>query len=357
MMCSGYYRYDRGHFPEFAGLSEFGGRVVHPQFWPEDLDLAGKRVVVIGSGATAVTIVPEVAKVAAETTMLQRSPTYMAARPSRDALAERLAAKLPARLAYGLTRAKNVGLGMFFYNWMRKYPEKGKARLLGMARAHLGPDADLTHFTPRYAPWDQRLCLVPDADFFRTVRDGRARVVTDEIETFTAEGVRTRSGQVLPADVVVVATGLELNLLGDVAFDLDGERIDFSARRLYKACMYEGVPNLASVFGYANSSWTLKADLIAEYVCRLLAFLRARRLAVATPPMAEGEPALPSMPLTSGYIQRAEAFLPKQGARGPWRLNQNYARDLRLLRFRPVEDGVLKFAKAPARQAARSAAE
>jgi cation diffusion facilitator CzcD-associated flavoprotein CzcO len=350
-ICAGYYRYDRGHFPDFPGLDSFAGRVVHPQFWPGDLDCAAKRVLVIGSGATAVTIVPEMAKTAAQVTMLQRSPTYMVARPSQDALANALRRALPARLAYGLTRLRNVALSMHFYRLMRKHPEKAKRRLIEMAGAELGDAggasaADLTDFTPRYNVWDQRLCLVPDADFFHSVRDGRARVVTDEIERFTPQGVRTKSGRTLEADIVVVATGLELRLLGDVAFSVDGGRVDFAQRRVYKGCMYEGVPNLISVFGYTNSSWTLKADLISGYFCRLLNFLRARRLFSATPPQATGEPSLPFMDLTSGYVTRALDKLPKQGARAPWRINQNYAKDVRLLRFGRIDDGVLRFSGA-----------
>ena len=342
-ICAGYYRYDRGHFPEFAGLASFAGRVVQPQFWPQDLDYAGKRVLVIGSGATAVTIVPEMAKTA-DVTMLQRSPTYMVARPTIDALADKLRRRLPARVAYALTRLRNVALNMWFYRLHRKYPEQSKKRLIEMASAELG-GADLVDFTPRYNPWDQRLCLVPDNDFFHAVRDGRARVLTDEIETFAPEGVRLKSGRRLAADIVVVATGLELNLLGDVVFSVDGSAIDFAQRRVYKGCMYEGVPNLVSVFGYTNSSWTLKADLIAGYFCRLLNHLRARKLAAATPPQADGEPSLPFMDLTSGYVSRALDKLPKQGAREPWRLYQNYAKDIRLMRFQRIDDGVLRFSR------------
>jgi cation diffusion facilitator CzcD-associated flavoprotein CzcO len=352
-ICAGYYRYERGYFPEFPGLADFAGRIVHPQFWPADLDYAGTRVLVIGSGATAVTIVPAMAKTAASVTMLQRSPTYMVARPSQDALANALRAALPAGLAYRLTRLRNVLQAMYFYKLFRKYPEKSKQRLLDLARPELGSDVDLADFTPRYNVWDQRLCLVPDADFFHAVRDGRAKVATDEIETFTHDGVRTKSGRTIEADIVVVATGLELNLLGDVAFSVDGERVDFSRRRVYKSCMYERVPNLVSVFGYTNSSWTLKADLISGYACRLLDFLHGRGLASATPPAAEGETAEPVLDLTSGYVERASARLPKQGAHPPWRVYQNYALDLRLLRFGRVDDGVLQFAPAaPAQLAA-----
>jgi monooxygenase len=352
MICAGYYSYAKGHVPDFPGIDSFAGRVVHPQFWPDDLDYSGKRVLVIGSGATAVTIVPEMAKTAASVTMLQRSPTYMVARPSEDALANALRAKLPARLAYALTRLRNVALNMYFYRLFRKHPDAAKQRLIEMARAELGDEVDLADFTPRYAPWDQRLCLVPDADFFQAVKHKRARVVTDEIDSFTSAGVRTKSGQKLEADIVVIATGLQLNLLGDVGFDVDGQRVDFAERRVYKSCMYEGAPNLASVFGYTNSSWTLKADLIAGYVCRLMNFMRKRGFAAAIPPSAAGEPALPFMNLTSGYVQRALDKLPKQGAKAPWRVYQNYAKDVELLRFGRIDDGVLGFARAAGRSAA-----
>ncbi len=344
-LCAGYYHYDRGHFPDFPGLADFHGRFVQPQFWPEDLDYRGKKVLVIGSGATAVTIVPEMAKTA-DVTMLQRSPTYMVARPSQDSLANALRRRLPARLAYGLTRLRNVAQSMYFYRLFRKYPQQAKQRLIGMAQAEMGGKVDIADFTPNYAPWDQRLCLVPDADFFHAMRDGRAHVVTDRIETFTPTGVRTSSGRNLAADIVVVATGLEVNFLGDVAFSVDGARVDFAKTHVYKGCMYEGAPNLVSVFGYTNSSWTLKADLIAGYACRLINFMHARGLVAATPPRAPDEPALPFMDLTSGYVQRALAKLPKQGAKAPWKVNQNYLKDVALLRFQRIDDGVLQFTRA-----------
>ena len=352
MVCAGYYRYDRGYFPDFAGLSDFKGRVIHPQFWPDDLDYSGKRVVVIGSGATAVTIVPEMAKTAADVVMLQRSPTYMVARASQDAFADALRAKLPAKLAYGLTRLRNIAQGMYFFNLFRRFPEKAKQRLIAMASAELGPQTDLAAFTPSYNVWDQRLCLVPDADFFHTVRDGRARVVTDAIQTFTPDGVKLASGAELKADIVVAATGLEMEVFGGVAVSIDGKRFEMAKAHLYKSCMYEGVPNLVSVFGYANSSWTLKADLIAGFACRLLNHMRERRQVAATPPSAAGEPSLPVMPLSSGYVQRALDRMPKSGARDPWRVHHNYARDVKLLRFGRIDDGVLRFSRAQARAAA-----
>ncbi|MEO7679591.1 MAG: NAD(P)/FAD-dependent oxidoreductase, partial [Sphingomonas sp.] len=283
-MCSGYYNYARGHSPEFVGVEDFAGRIVHPQFWPADLDYAGKRVVVIGSGATAVTIVPAMAGTAEHVTMLQRSPTYVVSRPAEDAFANWLRAKLPSKLAYGITRWRNVLFGMFFFNLARKRPERIKQRLLGMVREQLGPDYDVdTHFTPRYNPWDQRLCLVPDADLFESLKRGDASVVTDKIERFVPEGIKLKSGETLPADVIVTATGLELQVLADVAFTVDGKAVDFAKTYNYKGMMFSDVPNLASSFGYTNASWTLKADLTCAYVCRLLNTMRVRGVRQATP--------------------------------------------------------------------------
>ena len=341
-MCSGYYDYERGHAPEFAGAADFGGRIIHPQFWPQDLDYAGKRVVVIGSGATAVTLVPEMAKDAAHVTMLQRSPTYVVSRPAEDSVANWLRAKLPRKLAYGLTRWKNVLFGMYFFRMTRKKPEETKQRLLGMVREHLGPDYDVaTHFTPRYNVWDQRLCLVPDADLFQALKGGRAEVVTDTIECFVPEGVRLASGRTLPADVIVTATGLELSLMGGVPFTVDGAPVKLGDKLQYKGMMFSDVPNLAFTFGYTNASWTLKADLVARYVCRLLNVMGKRRKAIATPRNAD--PTLTPEPFTtfsSGYIQRAADRLPKQGSKKPWKLNQNYALDIMALRFGSVDDAM-----------------
>jgi len=339
-MCSGYYDYAQGYTPDFPGVAEFAGRVVHPQFWPDDLDYAGKKVVVIGSGATAVTLVPEMAKTAANVTMLQRSPTYVVSRPGEDAIANWLRAKLPAKAAYGITRWKNVLLGMMFYRMTRKRPEKVKQKLLGMVREHLGPDYDIaTHFTPRYNPWDQRLCLVPDADLFETIKAGKATVVTDTIDRFTDRGIRLTSGKTLDADVVVTATGLRMQLLSDVAFSVDGAKRDLSKTLLYKGMMYSDVPNLASSFGYTNASWTLKADLTSMYVCRMLNVMAKRKLRQATPRIgATAMDEEPFLDFSSGYVQRAIHALPKQGSRKPWKLNQNYALDIMALKFGSVDD-------------------
>jgi monooxygenase len=349
LMCSGYYSYAEGHAPAFPGSDRFEGRIIHPQFWPEDLDYAGKRVVVIGSGATAVTIVPEMAKTAAHVTMLQRSPTYVVSRPAEDSTANWLRRRLPAKLAYRLIRLKNVGLTMYFYRLARRKPAQAKQRLLAMVQHALGADYDVaTHFTPRYNPWDQRLCLVPDSDLFKAIRGGHASVVTDQVETFTATGLRLRSGAELEADIVVTATGLKLNLLGDVEFNVDDRRIDLSKAMSYKGIMFSEVPNLASVFGYTNASWTLKADLTCEYVCRLLNRMRRRGYAAATPRRDAAVEEEPFLDFSSGYVQRALDMLPKQGSKKPWKLHQNYALDMAALRLGRVDDGVLEFSRAPA---------
>ena len=338
-MCSGYYNYARGHSPEFAGRADFAGRIVHPQHWPEDLDYAGKRVIVIGSGATAVTIVPEMAKAAESVTMLQRSPTYVVSRPAEDRFANWLRAKLPGKLAYDIVRWRNVLLGMFFFNRARKRPELVKERLIGMVRDELGPDYDVeTHFTPRYNPWDQRLCLVPDGDLFAALREGRASVATGRIDRFVPEGIRLESGDTLGADIIVTATGLELQLLSDVAFSVDGAPVDLSKCLNYKGMMYSDVPNLASSFGYTNASWTLKADLTCMYVCRLLNTMKRRGLRQATPRIGEDTiEEVPFLDFSSGYVQRAIDKFPKQGSKKPWKLNQNYARDIMALRYGSVD--------------------
>jgi len=338
-MCAGYYDYSRGYQPDFPGADRFRGDVIHPQFWPEGLDYAGKRIVVIGSGATAVTLVPELARQAAHVTMLQRSPTYVVSRPAEDGFANWLRRRLPGRVAYGITRWKNVGLGMFFYRMARKRPDRVRGRILEMVRGHLGPDYDVdTHFTPSYAPWDQRMCLVPDADLFETIKAGSAEVVTDRIETFTEDGLRLESGRELAADVIVSATGLELQLMGGMRVSIDGEERDLAKSLNYKGMMFSDVPNLSSTFGYTNASWTLKADLTAVYVCRLLNVLRGRGLRQATPRVGT-TPITPEplLSFTSGYVQRAADRMPAQGNRKPWKLNQNYALDLLALRFGSVD--------------------
>ena len=343
--CAGYYRYEDGYTPEFKGTADFEGRIVHPQKWPDDLDYAGKRVVVIGSGATAVTLVPEMARTAAHVTMLQRSPTYVVSRPAQDALANKLRRNLPANLAYHLIRWRNVLLGMYFFQLSRKKPARVKELILKGVRMALGPDYDVaTHFTPRYNPWDQRLCLVPDGDLFKAIRENHASVVTKEIDTFTKKGIRLKDGSELEADVIVTATGLVLQILGGMQVSVDGHAIDFAKKLLYKGMMYSDVPNLASAFGYTNASWTLKCDLTCEYVCRLINYMDRHNYRQCMPhnddPAIE---ALPHLEFTSGYVQRSIAKLPKQGSRRPWRLYQNYALDIVSLRFGKVDDGVMQY--------------
>ncbi|MEI9886162.1 MAG: NAD(P)/FAD-dependent oxidoreductase [Rhizomicrobium sp.] len=345
-MCGGYYSYAGGYTPEFAGAESFAGKIVHPQKWPEDLDYAGKKVVVIGSGATAVTLVPEMAKSAAHVTMLQRSPTYVVSRPAEDAFANWLRAKLPPMLAYGITRWRNVLFGMLFFNMARKNPQKTKQNLIGMVRKELGPDYDVdTHFTPRYNPWDQRLCLVPDSDLFLALKDGSAAVVTDTIERFTPKGILLKSGKELEADIIVTATGLKLELLGGLAVTVDGVAKTMAKTMSYKGMMYSDVPNLASSFGYTNASWTLKCDLTCEYVCRLLNHMDKHGTPIATP---KGDPKVAELPwldFSSGYVQRAADVLPRQGATKPWRLYQNYALDMLTLRYGRIDDGTMQFEK------------
>lgn len=354
-MCSGYYNYAKGHSPDFAGIADFKGQVVHPQFWPPNLDYSGKNVVVIGSGATAVTLVPAMADKAAHITMLQRSPTYIVSRPGEDGFANWLRTRLPSKMAYGITRWRNVLIQMFFYRIARKNPDKAKARILDMVREELGPDYDVdTHFTPRYNPWDQRLCLVPDGDLFAAIREGKAEIATDTIDRFVPEGLKLASGKTLSADIVVTATGLELQLLSDVEFSVDGEARDLSKSTNYKGMMYSGIPNLASSFGYTNASWTLKADLTCAYVCRLLNTMRKRGLRQATPQPSAPVGEQPFLDFTSGYVQRSIDKFPRQGDRKPWRVHQNYALDLMALKFGSV-DNEMVFSNPvpkPAKQAA-----
>ena len=343
LMCSGYYDYQAGYTPDLPGMDRFGGRIVHPQKWTDDVAYAGKRVVVIGSGATAVTLVPELAKKAAHVTMLQRSPTYILSLPAVDVVAKFLERTLPSDVAYGVTRWKNVALAMAMFNLSRRFPERAKKLMIGGVRKNLGPDADVeTHFTPRYHPWDQRLCLVPDGDLFEAVKSGRAEVVTDRIETFDETGIVLESGKKLEADLVVTATGLELLLLGDVKLTVDGEAIDVGKTLNYRGTMLSNVPNLAIALGYTNASWTLKADLVCEFVCRLLNHMEkaGQKKAIARP--EHDMPVEPLLDFSSGYVQRALGRLPKQGTKAPWRLYQNYLIDLLGFRYGKIEDGVIE---------------
>jgi cation diffusion facilitator CzcD-associated flavoprotein CzcO len=345
-MCSGYYDYAQGYTPDFPGIERFRGRVVHPQLWTEDVDYAGKRVVVIGSGATAVTLVPSMAPKAAHVTMLQRSPTYIVSMPGSDPIANALRRVLPAKTAYGLTRWKNVLATLWFYNFCRKNPERAKAMLGRWLKRAFGEGFHVHahHFAPRYNPWEQRVCLVPDGDLFQSMRDGKVSIVTDQIETFTETGIKLRSGMELEADLVITATGLNLRLLGGLEATVDGRRVDFSKTYNYKGMMFSDVPNLALAVGYTNASWTLKAELICRYVCRLLNHMTATGTRQCTPRMREAQlDEAPFLDLSSGYIKRSIHLFPKQGAKIPWKLHQSYPRDLRLLERGPVEDGVMEF--------------
>lgn len=344
-MCSGYYDYSEGYMPVWPGMERFRGQIVHPQKWPEDLEYRGKRMIVIGSGATAVTLVPALADSAGHVTMLQRSPTYIVARPSEDVIANFLRKLLPARAAYAMVRWKNVLIGMYFYGLARRRPDYMRQGILNLVRKELGPKYDVEkHFSPRYNPWDQRLCLVPDSDLFATIRAGKASIVTDEIETFTETGLRLRSGNEIEADIIVTATGLRLKLLGGTQIVVDGAPVDMSRTLGYKGVMFSDIPNFASAFGYTNASWTLKADLTAAYVCRLLNYMDERGYASCTPRKRDPEIVEePMVNFTSGYFLRASASLPKQGSKKPWRLYQNYALDTFALRFGKVDDGTMEF--------------
>ena len=349
-MCSGYYSYKKGHTPEFAGRERFTGTIVHPQDWPLNLDYAGKRVVVIGSGATAVTIVPSMAENAAHVTMLQRSPTYMVSRPDHDALANRMRKVLPEKIAYNITRFKNTWRQQLVYNKTRTDPDKVKNLLLGGIQLELGADYDIAkHFTPNYNPWDQRLCLVPNGDFFKAMREGKASVVTDHIASFTETGIQLASGEHLEADVIVTATGLELVTLGEMDFMVDGKQVDFSQTWTYKGFAYSDIPNMASTFGYINASWTLRSDLTAEYVCRLLNHMRKKGVAQCTPRLREQDRNMKQRPwidgFSSGYMQRMMHRMPRQGDHEPWINPQNYRRDKKMFKHSPIDDGVMQFTK------------
>jgi len=347
--CSGYYDYAQGHVPQWPGQEAFRGRVVHPQSWPQELDWQDRNVVVIGSGATAVTLVPQMAATAARVTMLQRSPSYVVALPGRDGIGAWLRRWLPSRLSHPLIRWKNIALATAFYQFARRRPAAVRRLILRQAGRLLGPAFDVQrHLSPRYDPWDQRLCIAPDADFFRAIRAGRADIVTGEIAGFTPDGIRLASGEVIAADLVVTATGLQLKMLGGAALTVDGVPVDLSKAIVYRGAMFSGVPNLAVASGYTNASWTLKCELVARYVCRVLQAMEARGAEICMP--VNDDPQLPtqaSIGLSSGYVQRSAGLLARQGLRRPWRMYQNYLLDLLALEFSPLRDGVLRFSKPP----------
>ncbi len=351
LMCSGYYRYKEGYTPEFPGRDRFQGQVVHPQLWPEDLDYRGKKVVVIGSGATAVTLLPVLGEQADHVTMLQRSPTYMVSRPFRDAFANFLRKILPDRWAYAITRWRNVLMQEWIYKKSRTDPELVRRKLLDRVRNELGNDFDIAkHLTPTYNPWDQRLCLVPDGDLFESIRAGKSSIVTDQIETFTENGILLKSGQELAADIIVTATGLNMVVMGEATFEVDGTPVKFGDTWTYKGLMFSGVPNMISTFGYINASWTLRADLTAEYMCRLLNHMDATATQQVTPQLRPQDAGMPARPwiegFSAGYMQREMHKFPKQGDREPWVNTQDYRRDRKLFLRDSFDDGALVFTAA-----------
>lgn len=348
--ASGYYDYDNPHDAQIPDIDKFGGQVVHPQFWPDDLDYVGKNVIVIGSGATAVTLVPAMAETAASVTMLQRTPTWMAPGPRQDRWNQRLVRWLPETWAYWLTRQKNIQLRAYFFRLSRRDPAALAEKLRGMLRHALGDKYTAADFEPPYDPWKQRLCLVPEGDLFKAIRTGRAHVVTDRIETVDKAGIRLASGRHLPADIVITATGLRLALVGKVAVSLDGEAVDFARHYFYRGTMLSNLPNLSFVFGYLNASWTLRADMNARYACEVLAHMGRTGATIAVPELAEeDEPGVVDpWDYTSGYLERARHLMPKNGADRPWCLKHDYLADRRDFRTRPIADGVLRFTSSPA---------
>ena len=332
-------------------MEKYPGKIVHPQEWPEELDYSDKKVVVIGSGATAVTLVPAIAEKASHVVMLQRSPTYVVARPDHDPFAAFLRKILPERIAYYLTRKKNIFGQNYIYKMTRKDPEKVKEKLLEGVRMALGSEFDIKrHFTPSYNPWDERLCLVPNGDLFKSIRKGKVSVVTETIQRFTQNGILLETGEELEADIIVTATGLNLVTLGEVDFKIDGTPVDFSQTWIYKGLAYSDVPNLISTFGYINASWTLRADINSSYACRVLNHMRKTGTQKATPRLRESDMDMPQRDwiegFSSGYMKRSMSEMPKQGDREPWLNTQDFYKDKKMLsRNTPIEDGVMEFAK------------
>lgn len=343
--CTGYYNYDQGYKPDFPGEADFKGQIVHPQHWPEDLDYTGKKVVVIGSGATAITLVPTMAENAGHVTMLQRSPTYLMPLPSTDQVTLGLQKVLPAKLAYRITRARNISISRFLYQRSRKSPKAMRRLFLGIIKRQVGDQTDMRHFTPNYDPWDQRLCVVKDGDLFQAMKAGKASIATDHIERFTETGIRLKSGELLDADIIIPATGLDIQMLGGIKPKVDGQEVILKDKVVYKNVMVEGVPNAGMIFGYTNISWTLKADIASEYMCRLINHMDQRGMRVAVAKDTEnslGEDTVLGS-LDAGYIKRAADRLPRQGTHGPWKSSQNYLEDVKILRFDPIEDGYIEF--------------
>ena len=349
LMCSGYYSYESAYTPRFEGASDFSGQIVHPQFWSDAIEYAGKRVIVIGSGATAVTLVPALSEKAAHVTMLQRSPSYVFSAPSENPIVRVLQERLPPQAAYFLARWISIVANAGFYKLTRLWPKAMNRFMLDRVREALGPDFDVEqHFTPRYNVWDQRVCLIPDADLFRALLSDRASIVTDSIDRFTARGIRLQSGRELEADLIVTATGIDMQMLGGSEVEVDGRRLEITSVLTYKGCMFSDVPNFAQFFGYTNASWTLKADLTARWLCRLLGHMDQHGAQRCVPrrvdPSITPEPLLP---LTSGYIARAVARLPMQGSKFPYKVYQNYVLDMLTVQLAKIDDGTLEFSAGP----------
>ena len=346
-MCSGYYSYKEGYTPEFKGIEDFKGDVIHPQKWDENYDYSGKKVVVVGSGATAVTLVPEMAKKAGHVTMLQRSPTYVVSAPEKDKMANNLRKYLPLKLSYLIIRWRNILRQQYYFRLCRKYPQGVKRAIIREVKKALGSDYDVEkHFTPDYNPWEQRMCLVPDGDLFEQIRKGNASVVTDQIEKFTEKGILLKSGKEIITDIIITATGLNLEMLSNINLTVDNKPIDISQTITYKGMMYSGIPNFASTFGYTNASWTLGADLTSEYVCRVINHMKKKNYDVACPENDSNVETDPDyLNLTSGYIKRAQHIFPQQGKESPWRNNQNFLRDVFQIRYGRIDDGEITFSK------------
>ncbi|MEO9334716.1 NAD(P)/FAD-dependent oxidoreductase [Pseudomonas guguanensis] len=343
--CTGYYSHDAGYQPEFPGLERFKGTFIHPQQWPESLSYKDKRVLIIGSGATAVTLVPAMADEAAHVTMLQRSPTYIMTVPSWDKLSEFLKRFLPESWVFSMARNRNLFLQRAIFKASKRWPEKVRSFLLSQVRKQVGPDVDMRHFTPKYMPWDERLCAVPDGDLFKVIREGKASIETDRIETFTETGIQLKSGQHLEADIIISATGLQLQMLGGTRIYLDEEEVTLRDRVTYKGVMGEGIPNMGWIFGYTNAPWTLKADISSKYLCRLLNYMTKHKLAMVVPEAPRNVKQATSIMdnMQAGYVQRADVILPRQGSEGPWRVLNDYKVDKAVLLHHPVEDGALRF--------------
>jgi monooxygenase len=348
--CTGYYNYDAGYLPEFPGSADFAGQLVHPQFWPDDLDYAGKQVVVIGSGATAVTVVPAMAPTAGHVTMLQRSPTYMFKVPTRDTLAAALSKVLPEPLVYRFVKWRWITFQRLTFKACRRWPKLMRWWMLREVRRQVGDDVDMKHFTPSYNPWDERVCAVSDGDLFEGVANGSISVVTDTIDHFTETGIKLTSGRELPADIVITATGLQVQMLGGFELYVDGDRRDLHDQIVYKGVLIEGIPNMIWVFGYTNASWTLKVDIAGEYFCRLLTYLdeHGKSVVVAHDRGANLLDQSVLDILDSGYARRARAVMPRQGRSDPWRMEMNYKHDTKVLLHDPIEDGILEFSESPA---------